>query len=221
MHSIKGGLTTMEILPFTALGMQLDADTQTLESSSIAPKTQWSNSENMENGLAPTLGLPSSSTSESKITMPDSFKGGELTVDEPKVQSPQHDKSSVQRTHPNPYRNVGDTLKIWKERVKVSIDAEEHKPGVRDEMEDDNAKEYGFVPEFEKGTSQALGPATSDQIDRNIKGSNPDGGEDHTEQNEDHTEMEVHRHDPETLSTKNHSAPMQKLDEQIRNSVRK
>ncbi|KAF5200410.1 Midasin [Thalictrum thalictroides] len=207
-------------VPCTASGMQLNADTQTLESSSIAPKTQWSNSENMENGLAPTMGLPSSSTSESKITMPDSLKHGELTADEPKAQSPQHDKSSLQRTHPNPYRSVGDALENWKERVKVSIDAEEHKPEFHDEMEDDNANEYGFVPELEEGTSQALGPATSDQIDRNIKGSNPDGGEDHKEQHEDHTEMEVHRQDPETLLTKNHSALMQKLDEQIRNSVK-
>ncbi|PIA42933.1 hypothetical protein AQUCO_02000406v1 [Aquilegia coerulea] len=207
-------------VPCTASGMQLNADTQTLESSSIAPKTQWSNNENMENGLAPTMGLPSSSTPESTITMPDSLKGGELTADEPKAQSPQHDKSSVQRTHPNPYRSVGDALENWKERVKVSIDAEEHKPEVYDEMEDDNADEYGFVPEFEKGTSQALGPATSDQIDKNVKGSNPDGDEDHTEQNEDHTEMEVHRQDPETHSTKSHSALMQKLDEQIRNLVK-
>ncbi|RZB86940.1 Midasin [Glycine soja] len=36
------------------------------------------------------------------------------------------------------------------------------------EMDDDNAHEHGYVSEFEKETTQALGPALVEQVDRNI-----------------------------------------------------
>lgn len=43
------------------------------------------------------------------------------------------------------------------------------KPEAPDVLEGENADEYKFISELEKGTSQALGLATSDRIDKNIK----------------------------------------------------
>ena len=43
-----------------------------------------------------------------------------------------------------------------------------------DNVEDENADEYGYVSEFEKRTTQALGPATFSQIDKNITQNEPD-----------------------------------------------
>ncbi|KAL5697769.1 hypothetical protein ACHQM5_028886 [Ranunculus cassubicifolius] len=196
-------------------GMQLNAETLTSESS----MSELSNVEEMQRGLAPSIGLPSSSTSETQLTMPDSMDGGKLTADNPKPESSQDESKSMERANPNPYRSVGDALEKWKERVKVSVDAEENNTDVMDEGEgEDKANEYGFVPESEKGTSQALGPATSEQIDHNIKGSNnPEGDEDLPERKEDTSNSQ--KHDSEILPSKVHNAAsMQKLDEEMQNS---
>ncbi|KAK2642873.1 hypothetical protein Ddye_024636 [Dipteronia dyeriana] len=50
-------------------------------------------------------------------------------------------------------------------RVNVSIDLQADNTEAQDGIEDENADEYGYVTEFEKGTAQALGPATAEQID--------------------------------------------------------
>lgn len=205
-------------VPSANWGMQLNADAQASESSEIASNAQCCTSEDMQNGLAPSVGLPSSSTSETQFTMPDSVKDGRLTADDPEAPSSPHDDSSVQTNNLNPYRSIGDALEKWKERVKVSIDAQENKAEVHEDMEDSNADEYGFVPESEKGTSQALGPATSEQIDGNIKGSNLDADEDVTEHREDVTELNDDNNDAEMLQSRSHAASMQKLDDQMQNS---
>ncbi|CAA3002692.1 Midasin [Olea europaea subsp. europaea] len=72
----------------------------------------------------------------------------------------------LQRNQPNPFRNFGDALDGWKERVKVSVDLEE-RDGLED-LADETGDEYGYTAKFEKGTSQALGPATADQIDKGM-----------------------------------------------------
>ena len=138
------------------------------------PETKWSNSSDIHNNLAPISGLPSNDTSEMEMMVADSSMDGKLTNDQPKTQLPQQDSSSIQKTQANPYRNVGDALEEWKERARVSSDLQEDNTEAPENVEDENADEYGYVSEFEKGTAQALGPATFDQIDKNITQNEPD-----------------------------------------------
>ena len=149
-------------------------DMQAADSRNMAPETKWSNSSDIHNNLAPISGLPSDDTSEMEMMVADSSMDGKLTNDQPKTQLPQQDSSSIQKTQANPYRNVGDALEEWKERARVSSDLQEDNTEALDNVEDENADEYGYVSEFEKGTAQALGPATFDQIDKNITQNEPD-----------------------------------------------
>ncbi|XP_058077090.1 midasin isoform X2 [Magnolia sinica] len=183
---------------------------------SMAPERHWSNSSDPRNGLAPSKGL-SNDVPEMEITVPNSSKGGKLTVDGPKAQSPCDDTLSVQRNHSNPFRSIGDALEEWKERIKITADSQEHDMQASDDMEDENADEYQFVSELEKGTSQALGPATSDQIDRNIKGDKPNVDEDNKEQREYLDEMAVEKEDSELCHSSKASASTQrqKMNEQV------
>ncbi|KAI3964519.1 hypothetical protein MKW92_001685 [Papaver armeniacum] len=206
---------------------RINGNSQALDSSNVAPEEQWANSSDMQNGLAPSRSTPSSNAQQMEITVPDSTDDGKLTDDQPNPQSKTNGRntSSSQRTNPNPCRSVGDAMEEWKERVKVSVDSEEKdgKEGT-DDMEDDNAEEYGFVSEQERGTSQALGPATSDQMDKNIKGNEPEGGEgeDHTKENKiGNTEMEVEEQELEIQPVKNYSGSMlkQKIDERREKSM--
>ncbi|KAG2320522.1 hypothetical protein Bca52824_013735 [Brassica carinata] len=64
--------------------------------------------------------------------------------------------------------NVGDALKEWKERIKVSSDLGE-KQEAENEMEDPDAGEYGYASQFDEGTSQALGPALPEQVNTNMR----------------------------------------------------
>ncbi|CBI35900.3 unnamed protein product, partial [Vitis vinifera] len=149
-------------------------DMQAADSRNMAPETKWSNSSDIHNNLAPISGLPSNDTSEMEMMVADSSMDGKLTNDQPKTQLPQQDSSSIQKTQANPYRNVGDALEEWKERARVSSDLQEDNTEAPENVEDENADEYGYVSEFEKGTAQALGPATFDQIDKNITQNEPD-----------------------------------------------
>ena len=56
----------------------------------------------------------------------------------------------------------------------MSVDLQADNRESRGEIEDANADEYGFVSELEIGTVQALGSATSEQVDRNVYGNRPD-----------------------------------------------
>ncbi|XP_026437070.1 midasin-like [Papaver somniferum] len=199
---------------------RINGNAQALDSSNAAPEEQWANSSDMQNGLAPSRSMPSSNDApQMEITVPDSTDDGKLTDDQPNPQSKTNepDKSSAQRTNPNPYRSVADTMEDWKERVKVSVDSEEKdgKEGT-DDKEAHNADEYGFVSEPERGTSEALGPATSDQMDKNIKGNEPEGGEveDHTKENTSE-KMEVEEQESQIQPVQNYSGstPKQKIDE--------
>ncbi|MCL7041050.1 hypothetical protein MKW94_021075 [Papaver nudicaule] len=205
---------------------RINGSAQALDSSNVAPEEQWANSSDMQNGLAPSRSMPSS-TPQMEITVPDSTDGGKLTDDQPDPRSEtnESDMSSAQRTKPNPCRSIGDAMEEWKERVKVSVDSEK-KEGEEgnDDMEDDNAEEYGFVSNQERGTSQALGPAESEQMDKNINGNEPEGGEgeDHTKENQtENTEMEVEKQESEIQPAKNYSGPAlkQKIDERRENSM--
>ena len=69
---------------------------------------------------------------------------------------------------------LGMHLQSGKKESKVSVDLQADNTESQGEIEDANEDEYGFVSEYEKGTAQALGPATSEQVDRNVDGNKPD-----------------------------------------------
>ncbi|KAK0575897.1 hypothetical protein LWI29_008912 [Acer saccharum] len=54
----------------------------------------------------------------------------------------QQKPSTVQKTQANPYRNVGDALEEWKERVNMSVDLQADNTETQDGVEDENADEY-------------------------------------------------------------------------------
>lgn len=155
----------------------------------VAPEATWSNSNDMQSDVAPIRGgLPNSS--ENEVTVADSSKGGKLN-DEHISQLPEVNPSSSQKSQPNPFRNIGDALDGWKERAKVSIDLEEKKD---EAMDDIDADEYGFTSGLEKGSAQALGPATADQIDTNIDGKEANDGKNtdgEVTDKKDDSEMEI------------------------------
>ncbi|KAK8465039.1 hypothetical protein PHAVU_010G134100 [Phaseolus vulgaris] len=152
------------------LASQSKVDWQTSGSENFAAESNLSNS---HNDFDSTLlgGVPSSSMSEMDFKMSDSSNGGGFGENQPKSRdNPQSERSFIQEKHTNPHRSRGDALDYQKERINVSGDLQEDNSEKHGEMEDDNADEYGYVSEFEKGTAQALGPATLDQVDRNFDG---------------------------------------------------
>ncbi|KAL7162677.1 hypothetical protein ACSBR2_043041 [Camellia fascicularis] len=158
-------------------------------------EAKWSNTSDNQNDLAPMRGLQNASEIEIKVN--DSSQSGKISDDQPQSQLPQHDPSSSQKIQPNPCRNVGDALEEWKERVKVTVDLQENNKESLDDMLDEDADEYGYAAEFDKGTAQALGSATSEQMDKNINGDKPDE-DGKTMGRGDLTEMEVEKQDSET-----------------------
>ncbi|KAI4355485.1 hypothetical protein L6164_004254 [Bauhinia variegata] len=153
----------------TELASQSTVNRQTSSSENVATGANGSGSNDMYENPALLGGLPSSHMSEMDLKMADSSHTGGFTENLPKPGFPQHEHSFIHENQPNPYRNLGDALEEWKERVKVSGDLEADKTEPQCDMEDENAGEYGYVSEFEKGTAQAMGPATSEQVDRNIE----------------------------------------------------
>ncbi|KAL2462441.1 ATPase [Forsythia ovata] len=137
-------------------------DTDAVDQGEVAPDAKWSNFSEFENDLASMSGP---NASEIEIRVADSLEGKKLTHDPSQSKMPPFE--TRQRNQPNPCRNVGDALDGWKDRVKVSVDLQDQMDG-QDDLVDEKADEYGYTAEFEKGTAQALGPATADQIDREI-----------------------------------------------------
>lgn len=140
------------------------ADSSSVDLGDAAPEVKWSNGGDPRDDLAPMRGLPNSSATELSVT--DTSSGRKIGNNHFEPPIPPQD-SSVQNVQPNPFRSVGDALDGWKQRVKVSVDLEDNDIDAGD-LNDENANEYGYTAEFEKGTAQALGPATADQIDKNV-----------------------------------------------------
>ncbi|CAJ1950871.1 unnamed protein product [Sphenostylis stenocarpa] len=167
--SSKSSVLINEQVPPAKLASQSNVDWQTSGSEHVAAESNLSNS---HHDFDSTLlgGLPSCSISEMDFKMSDSSNSGGFGENQPKSQHPRNEHSFIQEKHTNPHRSIGDALEYQKERINVSGDLPEDSSAKQDEMEDDNADEYGYVSEFEKGTTQALGPATLEQVDRNIDG---------------------------------------------------
>ncbi|XP_023760194.1 midasin [Lactuca sativa] len=181
-----------EIQPNADSATQANGGSNGASMGDVAPEATWSNSNDMQSDMAPIRGLPNSS--ENEVTVADSSKGGKLN-DEHISQLPEVDPLSSQKSQPNPFRNIGDALDGWKERAKVSIDLEEKKDeAMDDENGEIDADEYGFTSGLEKGSAQALGPATADQIDKNMDGKEPNDGKNtdgEVTDKKDDSEMEI------------------------------
>ncbi|KAJ9190362.1 hypothetical protein P3X46_001577 [Hevea brasiliensis] len=200
-------------VPNTASASQPNGDSQVSDSRNVAPEANMSNTREAYNDVAPLKSVPSGPTSEMDMMVYDSSNNGRLTDDQQKAELPQKESSYVQKNQPNPYRNVGDALDEWKERVKVSVDLEADNKEAPGELEDKNADEYGYVPEFEKGTAQTLAPATSEQIDTNIDSNKPD--EDNSAAvSDDVTKMDIDKHNSEEGHLKHYGAILQNNTEE-------
>ncbi|KAG5541983.1 hypothetical protein RHGRI_021724 [Rhododendron griersonianum] len=167
---------SIDLVPNAESTTQPKGDSHATDLREIAPEaveSKWSNTSDTQNDLAPMEGQHNAS--EVEITVPDSSRRGGISDDQqPQNQLPQHHDSSSQKLQPNPCRNVGDALEEWKERVKVTVDLQENKLEAPDDVADEDADEFGYTSEFDKGTAQALGPATSEQTDNNINVDKPD-----------------------------------------------
>ncbi|KFK27090.1 hypothetical protein AALP_AA8G332700 [Arabis alpina] len=138
-----------------------------LGAGSTAPQENLS-ATNVSDELTDSVDLPSGSNTEMNPTMTNLASGETLTDNIAKMEFPQNQSSTSQQTKVNPYRNVGDALKEWKERVRVSSDLGE-KQEAENEMEDPDAAEFAFASQFDKANSQALGPALPEQVNTNMR----------------------------------------------------
>lgn len=157
--------------------------------SNIDSATQ-ANTKDVQNDLGLPTSLPSSNTLKMDMTVSNFLNGERLTDHQPGTPLPQNESSSIQKKQTNPYRSVGDALKEWKERVKVHAGFHEDETDTEGKVDDMNADEYAYVSEFEKGTCQARGPATPEQIDSNLSGNKPNE-ENSAAYKDEATEMEV------------------------------
>ncbi|CAK9179916.1 unnamed protein product [Ilex paraguariensis] len=187
-------------VPNAESATQPGSDSLAADVENVAPDAKWSNCNDIQNNLAPMSGLPNAAEIEIAIAS----EGGKLSEHQSRPQLSQLDSSSLQKIQPNPCRNVGDALEGWKERVKVSVDLQENNVAVPDDMMDENADEYGFTSKLEKGASQALGPAASDQIDRNINLNDLDG-DGITADRKDHSEMDTEQQHSEAHPSRSYA----------------
>ncbi|XP_010530743.1 PREDICTED: midasin-like [Tarenaya hassleriana] len=150
---------------------------------STAPQENWSNN-NATDNLAASLDLPSGTNLEGNLMVSNTLNGETLTDNALKMELPQNQTYSSQQTKLNPYRHVGDALKEWKERIRVSTDLNGERQEGEGEIEDSGSGEYGYTSQFDEGTSQALGPAMSEQVNTHIRDMEPEGERVEGHQNE-------------------------------------
>ncbi|XVF27001.1 hypothetical protein REPUB_Repub14bG0069100 [Reevesia pubescens] len=195
-------------------GAPTQPNTEILEVRNVAPEANWANSSDIYNDLAQ-RNFPSTNNSDLNIMVADSSNSGKFADDHPKPVFPRPDSAPFQKKQSNPYRNVGDALQEWKEKVNVSVDLQDDNKESQGEIEDENANEYGYVSEVEKGTAQALGPATAEQIDADVNVNKPD--ENTLVEKEDNvTNMEIDEQNSEEYPIKHSSSIIRnKIEEQI------
>ncbi|PIN24695.1 hypothetical protein CDL12_02577 [Handroanthus impetiginosus] len=165
-----------------------------------APDEKDTNFTELSNDIALTSGQPN--TSELEVNIADPTNGKRLSNEQLRSSAPPSE-SLIQKLQPNPCRSVGDAIEGWKERVKVSVDLQDQMDNI-DDLVDENADEYGYTAEFKEGTSQALGPATADQIKEDIpqNDNEKDIGE-NIDRKDPTTEVEVEKKTSETGPIRN------------------
>lgn len=204
-----------DFMPNAESATQPNGDSQSSNLKYVAQEANFFNNNEISNDIVPLSSLPSGSASQMDMMVSGTSDSGKVTDDQPKTQLPKQKSSPVLKTQANPYRNAGDALEEWKERVNVSVDLQTDNKETQGDVEDENADEYGYVSELDKGTAQALGPATSEQIDMNVDGNEPDS-DNLAAHKEDATELESEKKIPETITTEHHSTILRsKTEEQI------
>ncbi|XP_020530997.1 LOW QUALITY PROTEIN: midasin [Amborella trichopoda] len=163
-----------------------------LSNNGQATEDHQANYDDLQSGQAMAIGLPNNGAPEIEALAPDPMYGREMPMSEsvPPNQS-SNPPSSMQNTKPNPYRSVGDAIKEWKERLVVSSNIPDNKAEDLDDSKVEEGDEYRFVSDTERSTSQALGSATSDQINQSIERKENREKESYDEQNKDVTTMET------------------------------
>ncbi|ONI15461.1 hypothetical protein PRUPE_3G044200 [Prunus persica] len=204
-------------VPNTEPSTQPKSDLKASDPRDVAPESNWANSNDIHNELTPMRGLPSTNTSELDMMISEASDNGKNVAEQPKSQLPRQESSSERKTKPNPYRSVGDALKEWEERVRVSVDLQEGDVEPQDEIKNENADEFGYVSEYEKGTAQALGPATSEQIDRNVDDNKSNAGEDDRTTHKDGlADMEIENKKYEAQPSRSRASMLQdKIEDQM------
>ncbi|XP_020701231.1 midasin isoform X3 [Dendrobium catenatum] len=172
--------------------------------SSLEPAMCWSdnNCSDMNNCIAPSS-ISKDEHANLQVLMPNSSDSSKLAPDKPQPQSTQGEAKSRHLKETNPFRSIGQALENWKEKVAVLDDLLEEQFSNPDYMnEGESATEFRYVSEGEKSTSQALGPATADQIKNNV-----DGNKSHEIQidnmKEHHDEMKEEHPETKSLRTAN------------------
>ncbi|KMT04854.1 hypothetical protein BVRB_7g170240 isoform A [Beta vulgaris subsp. vulgaris] len=178
---------------------------QKADSRSNAPEMQSSMNSDIQNDLA-----SSENSNQIQRLLGNSSKGN-LTDDQPQPHLPQQDLSSYQKNQLNPLRNIGDALQEWKERVKVSADIPQRDEETVDNMEDEEADEFGFTSEFDQGP-QALGSAMPDQVEHNIGRDMPDGDGPTAQENK---VEELHDEDSNAETITSRPVSTSRVDEKI------
>ncbi|KAL2243207.1 UNVERIFIED_CONTAM: Midasin, partial [Sesamum indicum] len=162
------------------------------------PDESYANFGELKNDLAPTSSQPNAS--ELEVRVADTVNGKTLSNEQSKTSVPP--ESLIQKAQLNPCRSVGDALDGWKERVKVSVDLEDKIDNSNDLM-DENADEYGYTAEFTEGTAQALGPATTDQVNEDITQNDADRDVRNADAKDPSPEIEIEKKTPETGRIRN------------------
>jgi len=195
-------------LPNAETSQAMNNERQEANSMSAAHEMKWSMNNDAHNDL-----VSSENASQIEVMMGNSSKGN-LTNDQTKSHLPQQDFSSFQKNQPNPLRDLGDALKDWKERVKVSADLPDTKEETADEMVDEEANEYGFTSELDKGTAQALGSALPEQVDHSMTNEKPDG--DGVGASEEDKSEDFQKEDTDAESMPNHPIVVSRMEEKMK-----
>ncbi|KAI3455601.1 hypothetical protein Pfo_012264 [Paulownia fortunei] len=180
-------------------GQSIQDFSDTADLGDFAPDEIFSNFSEFKNDLAPTSGQPNAS--ELEVRVADSTNGKKLSNEQSRPYLPPSE-SLIQKVQPNPCRSVGDALDGWKERVKVSVDLQDQIDN-SDDLVEENADEYGYTAEFKKGTAQALGPATADQIKGDITQNDTDRDIRNTDTRDPTAEIEIEKRTSETGPIRN------------------
>uniref|UniRef100_A0A0D9XKA7 Midasin n=1 Tax=Leersia perrieri TaxID=77586 RepID=A0A0D9XKA7_9ORYZ len=158
----KEQLQKVESLEHPSQGIQannVDMDPNRESDSNLA------NSTDMNSAAAP-VSYSSNEVPSLEISMPNSGDGSRLLSNsKPELQT--DTPSQIKET--NPFRSIGDAMEDWKERAKVSADTQDHQPEAEHHIDDESATEFRYVPDSEQSTSQALGNATADQINDDLR----------------------------------------------------
>ncbi|KAJ1295332.1 hypothetical protein BS78_01G216000 [Paspalum vaginatum] len=123
------------------------------------------NSSDMHGAVAPSINFSGNEMANVEISMPSTADDSRVSSNnKPELQNGDQ-QSHIKQS--NPFRSIGSAMEDWKERARVSADAQDHQPETGNHSDDENATDFRYVLEGEQSTSQALGAATAEQMNEN------------------------------------------------------